>query len=951
MMQKPLLFIVFACTIPLLSFGQGKKTAIVKGKLINQATKKPFNDLKVTMPELSAFTTSDGEGNFTISEVPFGRQVIIINAYNAKSDTLRIDVESEVVDLNDISITPNEKGVSSSQENGEIPTIVISDVDPSSGSDFGGGSNAAGGDELLIASKDPFVNVARSLSAYYFRPRGIRGTDAEINGIGIIPAISGSITWVQEFGDQTDIFRGTESRYGLEPSAYEFGAVNGSSYFSATAADFSQGTKVTYAASDHTWKNKVMYTTSTGVSKKGWAFAASANKRWAEQGYRPGTSFDGYAYYAGVSKVFKKGSLNLTTFGSPLKQARYLDNSTTQEDFNLAKNNYYNPTWGYQTVDGKQVVRNSDIQNVFQPTTILNYDYKPSEKTRWNTAVGYQFGTDRASSLDYYNAASPFGNYYRNMPSYYYTSVPPSIQTGNALTQQILNNPNLLQVNWDELYAANAINTQTIYNVNGVAGNNVTGKESSYVMADKVNDLKKLTFNSNVEHTVNEHLTIYGGLSAYTQTDHVYKQVTDLMGGDFFVNYNQFATQQTIPNPNYIQNNLNAPNAVIRNGDIYGYDLAIRLNEIKGWGQAIYTFDKFDFFAAVSTGNSSFSRDGYYKNGLFPNNSYGVSPTQNFFTYSAKAGVTYKISPKNFLFVNAAYLTAPPTVSNTYISVATRDMTVPDPTVQRTQSIEGGYLLKSSKINARVVGYINNVLDATEIKRFYNDDPAYNTFVNYIMQHENTRSIGTELMLDYRLTHAFNITGVAAIGESYYANRPDVSQVLDNDPNQQLVASKAYIQNYYLGNGPQSAYSAKLNYRGKNYWDANISFNYLTRNYVEINPNRRTEAAAGLVPQGSAQWHAIFDQEELPSFFTVDLHAGKTFQLSRLSDFVKKASGTNTTLYISMGISNLLNNTNIILRGREQLRYDFTYENPAKFPNTYLYGFGINYFLSMTLSF
>jgi hypothetical protein len=50
-------------------------------------------------------------------------------------------------------------------------------------------------------------------------------------------------------------------------------------------------------------------------------------------------------------------------------------------------------------------------------------------------------------------------------------------------------------------------------------------------------------------------------------------------------------------------------------------------------------------------------------------------------------------------------------------------------------------------------------------------------------------------------------------------------------------------------------------------------------------------------------------------------------------------------------VSNLLNNTKIIAYGYEQLRYDFTGNNPNMFPNKYLYAMGINFFLNVTLKF
>jgi outer membrane receptor protein involved in Fe transport len=124
----------------------------------------------------------------------------------------------------------------------------------------------------------------------------------------------------------------------------------------------------------------------------------------------------------------------------------------------------------------------------------------------------------------------------------------------------------------------------------------------------------------------------------------------------------------------------------------------------------------------------------------------------------------------------------------------------------------------------------------------------------------------------------------------------------------------------------------------------------MDRNYVDINPNRRTAAAIGFAQPGTALYHEIVDQEKLPSFYSMDLHAGKNIQLSRMSRAVNKVS-KNTYLNVNLGVSNLLNNTHIISYGFEQLRYDFTGNNPNMFSSKYLYAMGLNFFLNVTLRF
>jgi hypothetical protein len=305
----------------------------------------------------------------------------------------------------------------------------------------------------------------------------------------------------------------------------------------------------------------------------------------------PGTFYNDYSYYAAVSKVIKKGTLNLITVGSPIDHGKKA--GATQEVYDLDGSKYYNHDWGYY--QGEK--RNARVEKLFRPLTILNYEYNPSDRTRWNTAIGYEFGKDKNSFLDGYNASNPYGDYYRNLPSYYQTMNPVDARTAAAVRSRIMSSPDAtLQIDWDRMYQDNYLNTQTLYNINGIAGNNFTGKQSEYILANGVKDLKKFSFNTNIEHSLNEHLNVYGGLTFTSQTTEDYNEVADLLGGDYFVNFNQFASQQYVGNPNYNQNNLNQPNALIKKGSKYGNDYSINVKEGILWGQAVYIYNKFDFF-------------------------------------------------------------------------------------------------------------------------------------------------------------------------------------------------------------------------------------------------------------------------------------------------------------------------------------------------------------------
>ena len=910
------------------------KTATVKGKVLNKVTKSFFNDVKVAILELKAVVASEGEGNFQLNEVPMGKYTVVFGGTNAQTDTITLVVDKDIVDMGDIMLTPK---IDISEASADIPTIAIEEN--TTQEDENASSSAQSSSGFYVANQDPFLRVAAlTFGTYRFRPRGYDNADVQVNGAPIQDLETGYASFAQ-IGGLNDVMRDRVITYGLKPSDYTFGTVKGSTYINATAADQRQGTTVSFFNSNRSFRDRVMITYNSGVDKNGWAYSGSLSRRWANEGYVAGTFYDATSFYAAVSKLTKKGQFNLTAFGAPTRRGKA--SMEQDEVYGLAGSHFYNADWGWQ--QGKK--RNSRVSDVFQPVVIANYTYKPSDRTRWNTAISYEFGKAKNSNIDFYNGYSPSPDYYRNLPSYYLTGATPNQAYADAIKTQYLNNPSLLQIDWDGLYDANRTNISTV--PNGANGQLLTGKQSIYVMSNTVDDVKKGSFNSNIEHSVNEHVSLFGGLNFIYQQDEYYKQLTDLLGGDFFVNLNQFAVQQGVGSTAYNQNDLNNPNQVIKVGDKYGYNYILKAMKSTAWGQATFSYNKFYFFGGAELGMRSFSREGLMRNGLFPDNSYGQSATLNFTTYKFKGGLSYNLDLRNLVYVNAGYFTDAPGVENTYVSDKSRDITISNPKVSRTSTMELGYLHKSAKLNLRVTGYATDVKDNTLIKRYFNDDPSFLTFVNYVMQGVNTRSIGTELALTYKINKLFDVTGVAAVGQYFYTDRPSVTVFQDNDPSKTAVARSVYIKNYYVGAGPQSVYSLDFGYHPRNSWRANVNLNYMDRNYVEVNPDRRTQQAADLVVAGTDQWHKIYDQEKLPSAFTVDVSAGRSFDVGHYYHKLKH----KTTLVFNAGITNLLNNTNIKMTGYEQLRYDFAGKNPDKFPNKYGYAYGINYFVNLSLRF
>jgi hypothetical protein len=821
----------------------------------------------------------------------------------------------------------------------DIPVIGLEGGEEGNEDD---GLNLHAVSSLLTASRDPFLNTAAFVfSPYRFRPRGYDPGRQQvlINGLLMNDPGSGMAYWSQ-WGGLNDVFRTRIGTYGLAPSEYAFGGIGGTTAFEARAAVLPQQTRWTYSLSNRQYRHRIMLTRSSGLQPSGWAYAYSLSRRWAEEGYIPGTFYDAYAAFGSISRQMQRHVFDLTAFAAPARRGKAA--AATAEVYALAGSNFYNPNWGYQ--DGKK--RNARVSSSVQPMFILSHRYGKTRDFIWATSVGYQFGRNANTLLDWYQAQDPRPDYYRYLPSWQLSANEDGAAAATIRNKWKTEPEKYAQIDWERLYQVNYANMETIFNADGIAGNDVRGRRSVYVVGSDVEDLKKVLLNTRMEKRAGR-LALYGGLSVVAQQTVYYRELTDLLGGDFYLNLNQFADQQLVSDPRYRQYDLNTPDRLIREGDIYQYHYLLRQEKYLPWGQAVLALDRFDVFLGACGGRQRFLRHGMFRNGLFPEDSYGARDPQAFYTYGVKGGITWKVTGRNYFFVNAGTGTEAPSPHHTFVSVRTRNQLVEHPQVASYWTAEGGYLFRAPGWNARMTAYATDMAGGTEVRRFYNDDPAFRTFVNYVMQDVRMRFIGAELALEARLHAQLSLTAVAAPGQAFYTGNPVVRIYRDNDTSTTARARQVFIRNYCLASGPQSAYSLALNYRSRKYWYASINLNHLDRNYVAINPDRRSPEAAGLLEPGSVRYEEIFAQERLPAIFTSDIFFGKSFLLSKKLRWLPR----NTSLYLNAGVNNLFNNTKIRTGGYEQLRFDFADLDPGRFPSKYFYGYGATYFVNISLKY
>lgn len=821
-----------------------------------------------------------------------------------------------------------------------IPTITLDEGDMGDA----GGQNVS---SLLTAGRDPFFSAASfNFSAVRFRIRGYENDHFStfLNGIPM-DNLDNGFTPFGLWGGLNDVMRNRDISWGLRNSTFTFGDIGGNTNIDARASKQRAQTQLSYAASNRNYNNRIMLTHSTGVSKKGWAFTISGSRRWAEEGYVPGTYYDGWAFFAGIDKKINRRHLvSLTVFDAPTENGR--QGASVQEMIDLAGTPYYNPNWGYQ--NGKK--RNVSVGRTHQPVVIFNHEFTIRNNTSLTTALSVSSGNRAVTGFDWYNAADPRPDYYRYLPSYtgLWANSPDWAQA-DRLASLMRSDINLRQINWQRLYDVNRSSYTTVKDANGIVGNDISGNRSRYIVENRIINTTRFNFNSVLNSRIGNHLDLTVGLSYQTQQNHYFKKVEDLLGGDFYVNVNQFAERDFGVGSGVNQFDVDRPNRILKVGDRFGYDYNLNISRAASWVQGVFKFNKFDFFLAGNLYATSFYRQGNVRNGIFPSESLGKGTVNNFLDYAGKAGMTYKINGRNYVFINGAFLTRAPYFENVYISPRTRNAQQSDLQSEEILTGEAAYVLNAPKVRARIGGYYTQFRKGMDIMIFYHD--FYQNFVNYAIRGIDRLHFGGEFGIEVKLSPTLTVNAAAAVGRYYFDSRQQAIVTVDNSA-AVIGRDIIYMENFKVPSTPMEAYSVSLNYRSPKFWFVSLTGSYFDQSYLSMNPLRRTWEALQYLSPGTADYKSVFEQTKFDAQYTIDFFGGYSWKLPRAYEVNDKS----TFLVFNVGINNLLNNKKIVTGGFEQLRYDqqLIAADPVqvgKFPPRLFYAYGLNFFASATLRF
>lgn len=902
-------FLLLSCLITAAAPAIAQKAAL-SGTVVDANTGSPLKGVLVTLSPQGLKAVTGPNGDFLIQGAKPGDATVSVDTPSFNPYTVNVELhDGQTVTMGQLPLA-----------NSDLLTTYYEDqediyFDENAIDDEESAAQSVGA--LTGASDNIYYNAANyNWSIMRFRYRGYNSEYSQtmINGIKLNDLARGRFNY-SSLGGLNRAFRNKSIAVGLDPSAYTFGDIGGATNISTITDEYAPGFygSAAYTNSNYMVRGMALY--STGVNSQGFALTVGAVGRYAGEGVIEGTFYKSGAFFLSGEKVFNPANkLVLTAFVAPTERAT--PQMTYQEAYDLADDNLYNPGWGWQG-DKKRSAR---ITRSCDPTFLLNWIFKPKNGTTVNTGAAMRWINYSTSALNWYNAADPRPDYYRYLPSYYKDD-PLAYNLYYDFWQTERNR----QIDWDKLYQANYLNNYQ----NATEG---TDKGSTYILERRHSNQFNLILNSTVNHRLNSVMTLQGGANFNYTCAHYYKTIDDLLGGEFWLDIDNFSERDFPDNPTILQNNMNQPNRHVGKGGVFGYDYLIKGMQAEAWVQNVINLPKWDIDYALKMSYTQFYRDGKMRNGRAPENSYGKGDTHRFDNGAVKAGAVYKLNGHNYFSAHAGYESRAPLFDYAYISPRIKDTAIDGLQSERIASFDLSYTWNYRRFRGQLTGFWTEMMNQTERTSFYDDQ--YSTFMNYALKDVHKAYRGVELGLQYKITPSIAASFAGTYSRYQYRNNPMGVRSYENGAEPDREA-QVFLRNYYVGGTPQVAFNVGIDYQAPKMWFFNVNGSWMGDSYVMLAPNHH-EALPELWTQYTDYADlakAVEDlsgQDKLKNAFVLNLSVGKVVYLNR-----------KLSLNFNLNIDNVLNNRNVMTYGYQQGRFDYKNYTGDKYPNKYSYAQGI----------
>jgi outer membrane cobalamin receptor len=731
-----------------------------------------------------------------------------------------------------------------------------------------------------------------------------RNVAVMIDGIPVNDMENGWVYWSNWFGLDA-VTSNIQVQRGLGASKIAIPSVGGTMNLLTKGIDSRKGGSFKQEV-DSYGKLRTSIGYNSGKLKNGWGFTFAGSYKKG-RGFVEETFSEGFFYYAKVQKSLGKHTLSLSALGAPQQHGQ----RSYKSDIATYSSEYANDLGINDTLFGEYSDKG------------INYNKHWGNLNRWelnsNGDTISNLGTLNSKKNYYHKPQFSLRDFWAVSDKLYISNIAyVSIGQGGGtnLSGNTNNLDSLGQYNFQDAYDFNRNNINPLYNS--------TEKASDTYLYSSRNNHYWYGALSTANYQLNKLFTLSGGVDLrYYKGEH-YREVYDLLGGDYAVDEG---------------NNLLQESQIKRVGDRVGYhnDGVVKWSGL--FSQLEYSDDKLSAFLNISGSNSAYKRIDYFKKkdlvlddttyvealgtSVFTEIVYdengnivgavktmqedtivhnGVAYTMNspearqqetswkwIRGKTIKLGANYNIDFNNNVFFNIGYISKAPRFNNIYDYSNNLYRDIENEIVK---AVEGGYSFRSRSFSANVNGYFTqweNKPSNGGVTIMLDDEPIRANINGMDALHK-----GIEMDFAYKLNDKVTLEGLMSLGDWTWQSKDSVRFYDDNnnaiidDFGNEVVESFDAV-GVHVGDAAQTQFGMSLRYEPLDHIYLKVRGTYFDDYYSDFDPLSLDGENAG-----RESW-------KIPAYSLVDFHAGYTLKLNKKSKINFRLSVLNALneVYIS----------------------------------------------------
>jgi len=403
---------------------------------------------------------------------------------------------------------------------------------------------------------------------------------------------------------------------------------------------------------------------------------------------------------------------------------------------------------------------------------------------------------------------------------------------------------------WDAAIATNSDRVDTDFHA--------TENRSKGILRNSINRQDTYGLISKLNYDVSDELEVQVGLDWRTAGIEHAREVRDLLGGDYYVDYADD----------------NAPDGkVVRLGDEIAYHNSTTVDWIGGFVQGNYTADKLNVYGMGGLSSIKYSYQDHFTVANEVIKADAIS------TFQVKGGATYDVDDNVSIFGNAGYVQKPPIMDN----VIYYDGTVSsDPDNEKFLSTEAGVNFKTENVAVKVNVYNTDWKDRNLTKAVTSGQGSSGDTDVIFLSGINQKHQGLEVEASMKLNEMVRLDGAVSFGNWKFDGDAKGNYQEDqyNSEGQVIgVTQTPYsyaLDGLFVGDMPQTAYVLGATLTPIKGLRLQGIFKMYDKNYSDWSPGAREYDGSDADADRDQVWQA-------PGYNRLDLHG--SYKLPKIGGY------------------------------------------------------------------